>query len=431
MFLLARPWLNRRDAVLAATLFTVNPYYLVVVYWRSAFAELLAGAWLPLLLLSILQLEKQEERARIRLALVVAGAALTNAPASLLANYSLALLALVLAFRQRSPRILWAAAVAAVLGAALAAFYLIPAFYEQRWIDITQVLSEGVRPQDNYLFTKIADPDHNRFNLLISLVATLEFIVLAIAAYSGRKGRSREPQLWWTLLIWAATSSLLMFSPSAILWEHLPWLRFVQFPWRWLLCLNVGFALLVTLAGRRWVWRAVTPLAVLGILWFAGHRIQPPWWDHTIDVAELLEQHRSGSGYEGTDEYAPAGADPYNIKLDAPRLALSGGGTARFDIEQWGPESKSFRAELSQPGQLVLRLFNYPAWEVTVGGRRVRAETLADTGQMLIAMPAGVSRVQIQFAPTWDRAAGEAATLLAAAGMLLWWRRQRRLLVSS
>ena len=62
-------------------------------------------------------------------------------------------------------------AVAILLGAGLASFYLLPAIYEQGWINLSEVLSPGVRPQDNFLFTTIADPDHNRFNLLVSTVA--------------------------------------------------------------------------------------------------------------------------------------------------------------------------------------------------------------------------------------------------------------------
>ena len=364
MFLLARPWVDRRSAVFAAAVFVANPYYLVEVYWRSAFAELLAGALLPLLLLCLLQLEAHDSWAWVRLALVVAGAALTNVPASLMVNYSLVLLALVLAIRQRSPKILWAAALAGGFGVALAAFYIVPARYEQPWINIAQVLSAGVRPDDNYLFTRIADPDHNRFNLFVSLIALAELVVLAMVACSWRNGRTRQPQLWWPLLIWAGTSTWLMFSPSAICWEYLLWLRFVQLPWRWLLCLNVVFAFLLTLAWRRSVGRAAASLVLLGVVLWTGHQVQPPWWDRAIDVAALLEQHQSGAGYEGTDEYTPAAADPYDIKLDAPRVAFYGSGTARFEIEQWGPERKSFVAEVSQPGQLVLRLFGYPAWKV-------------------------------------------------------------------
>ena len=45
------PKFDRRDAIFAAVLYAVNPYHLVIVYWRSAFAELLASCLVPLLLL--------------------------------------------------------------------------------------------------------------------------------------------------------------------------------------------------------------------------------------------------------------------------------------------------------------------------------------------------------------------------------------------
>ena len=62
MFLLARGWLARRDAIFAAALYVANPYHLVVVYWRSAFAELLGGALLPLLLFYVLRAENGRQR---------------------------------------------------------------------------------------------------------------------------------------------------------------------------------------------------------------------------------------------------------------------------------------------------------------------------------------------------------------------------------
>ena len=55
MFTLVRRWLDRRDAIFVAVLYTVNPYHLVVVYWRSAFAELLASCLVPLLVLLVLK----------------------------------------------------------------------------------------------------------------------------------------------------------------------------------------------------------------------------------------------------------------------------------------------------------------------------------------------------------------------------------------
>ena len=51
---------------------------------------------------------------------------------------------------RRSLRPLVIGALALLLGLALAGFYVVPVLYEQKWVEIAQVLSPGVRPQDNF-----------------------------------------------------------------------------------------------------------------------------------------------------------------------------------------------------------------------------------------------------------------------------------------
>jgi hypothetical protein len=433
MFLLARQWLDRREAIFAAAFYAANPYFIVIVYWRSAFAELLAGALLPLLLLFVLRSEEEKANAVVPLALIVAAAWLTNIPAAVMMNYSLALLIVILAVLKRSPRVLLYGALAVLLGAALAAFFLVPAAYEQRWVNIAEVLSPGVRPQDNFLFVKLDDVDHNRFNLLVSVIATAEIILLAIAAYLSRSWRIRQPRVWWMLLGWAVFATLLNFSFTVWFWDHLPELRYLQLPWRWLLCLNFALALLVAMASRRWIVRLLICLAMLTVLGYAWHRIQPPWWETSVDFREMLEHQQSGAGYEGTDEYVPVGADPYEIKQDAPRVALEDSGAPpqipQLQIQQWNAESKMFTAVLTRPGQLVLRLFNYPAWSVEVNGQAVATSTRDITGQMLIPVQAGENRVQINFTRTWDRTLGGMISLVTALslGVFVAFQRKRSL----
>jgi 6-pyruvoyl-tetrahydropterin synthase related domain len=418
MFLLARRWLDRRDAIFAAALYAANPYYIVIVYWRSAFAELLAGALLPLLLLYVLRSEEEGEQAVLPLAAIVAVAWLTNIPAAVMVNYSLALLVVSLAILKRTPRILLYGALAVLLGAALAAFFLVPATYEQKWVNIAEVLSPGVRPQDNFLFTNNNDLDHNRFNLLVSLVASAEIVALANAAFFSRQWKRHQPRAWWTLFGWALLAALLNCSFTFPLWRYLPELRFLQLPWRWLLCLNVAFALLVTMASRRWLIRTLVCLTMLIVIGFTWHGVQPPWWEKTEDLGAMLGSQRSGAGYEGTDEYVPVGADPYEIRQDAPRVAFNDNAAPdqlrHIRVQQWSAELKAFTAEGNQSGQLVLRLFNYPAWRVEVNGQVVAAVTRDGTGQMLIPVQSGKNRVRITFTRTWDRTAGGILSFVTA-----------------
>ena len=413
MFLLARRFMERRSAIFAAALYVANPYYIVIVYWRSDFAELLAGALLPLLLLNVLRSEQEGRKIVLPLALIVAAVWLMNLPSAVLATYSLALLMVIQAILHRSLRPLWVGASALLIGLALAAFFVLPAAYEQKWVEIVQVLSPGVRPQDNFLFTNNGNLDHDRFNLLVSVVTTAQIVLLLAAGFLSRRWRDRTPEIWLSLVAWGATASFLTLRFSFILYRILPELRFIQLPWRWLLCMNVSFAVLVTLASQRWLVRALACVVMLAVLVWVWHWAQPPWWDTAGDVAEMQDNQEEGTGYESVDEYVPAGGDAYEINKDARRVTYEGAGNSRIRVTEWTPESITFSAYVSQPGQLVLKLFNYPAWRAELNGHNIPTLTRPVTAQMMIPVEAGESRVHIRFTRTPDRTLGGSISFVA------------------
>ena len=418
MLMLARRFLRNRDALFAAALYAANPYHIVIVYWRSAFAELLVGALLPLLLLYLLRSEEEGLKTVLPLSLIVAAAWLTNVPAAVMLTYSLVLLTIILVILRRSSQVLWIASAALVIGFAMSSFYLVPAAYEQKWVEIAQVLSPGVRPQDNFLFTFINAADHDRFNLLISILTTAQIALLAIAGFLSRGWRNRAPQAWWTLIGWGTASAAVMCSFSFFLYRILPEIRFIQLPLRWLLCLNVAFALLLTIAFRPWLRRLLACAVMLLVLIWVWHRVQPPWWDTAADVAEMLDNQQSNAGYEGTDEYVPTGADHYEINKDAQLVAFEGTGSSRIHKIRWAPEFRSFGVNVGHPGKLVLKLFDYPAWKVEVNGRPVKTGTLEVTGQMTIPVAAGENQVEITFTRTPDRTIGWLISFGAMLAML-------------
>jgi hypothetical protein len=417
MFFLARRYFDRRDAAFAAVFYAINPYHLVIVYWRSAFAELLASTLVPLLILLVLRLNDRDRRALLGLALLLAAVWLTNAPAAVMIHYSLALLIVVIAWQRRSPRMLLAGAGAVLFGAALAAFYLLPAVYEQRWVDITQAISAGSRPIDNFLFVHTADTDHDAFNRVISWVAVSEIAVTLFSAWLARRWRNKDRQFGLPLSIWSLVCAALMLPFTDPIWKILPKLQFMQFPWRWLLCLGVPLTLFVTMGLRKWALRVALYLAMVGVIGFVWHHYQPPWWDNAGDFREMQDNMATEIGYEGVDEYTPLGADASVIDKEARRATVQGPAHAAIHILEWGAENKLLTAEISAPDNLKLKLFSYPAWRVEINGQRVQFGTLENSGQMLIPVQAGTNRVRITFIRTWDRIAGgwisAAAALLA------------------
>jgi hypothetical protein len=449
MYRLARECLAPPAAMFAAVFYALNPYHLLIVYWRSAYAELLAAPLLPLLLVCLLRIfmpqSEPDSRPTIGLSLLLAAAWLTNLPAAVMIHYSMvALLLFCVAHalaREKSwtPR-LWRpliqTALATLLAAGLAAFYLLPAIYEQKWIDIRQELSPGVRPQDNFLFTILADPDHNRFNLLVSTVALAEIAILALAISASRRRRSNPAAAtdhlpWILLTAWGVLSAFLMLSPSHLLWQYLPELRFVQLPFRWLLAMNAALAMLLPAATQRsnskltWTARGLASSVLLAVLILAGHRFQPPWWETAADIQEISDAVHDGTGYEGTDEYVPAGADPYELNKNLPLITDNLGTTLPSEILAWAPNEKHFTVHAPKPQNLTVRLLSYPAWQVEVNGKPTATEKTDVTSLIVIPIPAGDNDVHIHFRRTIDRVLGNAVSLISLAMLVVAWMKMK------
>jgi hypothetical protein len=448
MWRLAHEWLPGPQAAAAALLFAVNPYHLVIVYYRSDFAELLAGALLPLMLWATLHITRGGWRDVPPLAVVFAGIWLSNAPAGVIATYALVLLLLIGCILRHSFKPLVRGGTAVVAGFGLAAMYIVPAGWEQRFVQITQALSENLNPTRNFLFTRSNDPEFLLFNWKVSGVALGVMLLTGIAAVFSARRRREFAEIWWMLVALGVASVLLMFPPSLFVWRYLPRLRFVQFPWRWLEPLAVVFAFFVAAATnlsrrRRASWLMIG--IVLGAIAATGILIvRDAWWD-SDDVPFLESAIRSGHGYEGADEYAPLGCDRYQLpghssqteepspaptppvaKLDSESGKMVAASGVRLHLERWTAEQKVFAEQSARPLTLALRLLNYPAWEERVDGERARADSEPTTAALLLPLSSGAHRVEVRFRRTWDRTAGTAISALSATALLLFARFFRR-----
>jgi uncharacterized membrane protein len=440
-FALARRLLPKRAALFCVACYAANPYTLLIVYMRSDFAELLANAFFPLLFLLTLQIGELLEnpatsqrsttpRVIASFAAVFAAVWLSNAPAGVIASYSSFAVFGFAALTRKSWHPLIRGIVGLALGFGLASFYILPAAYEQHWVNIAQALSPGLLPSENFLYTIINDPEHTLFNWIASTIAILLVIFTGLAALRARG----EPQadntvlqnkVWLALLLLAGLSTVLMLRLTSPLWAVLPKLRFVQFPWRWMSLLAMVFAVFLGSAmGRKrwgWVW-AMATFALIGTT--AVVLVERGWWD-TQDIPALRAAIANGEGFDGTDEYDPVGDDHTNIPTKSPQAMVMDtdsipGPNSRptIRVERWSPEDKEVSVSAREPFFLGLRLLNYPAWQAEVNGVAVVPRGGDDYNQMIVPVPAGESHVRVRFARTWDRTLGGGLSLLSALAAL-------------
>ena len=438
LFALARRFLPVSAALFGAACYAANPYALLIVYMRSDFAELLACALMPVVVLTALQLSELRRNLRGSLlrtmaffAVAFAAVWISNAPAGVMASYSVAIIFAGAAVEEKSLRPLWHGGGGLALGFGLTSFYLLPAAYEQRWVNIAQALSSGLQPSDNFLYTMINDPEHNVFNWIASSVAILLVVMTGIAGIAAHRKTAQAEEsgetrkLWRVLLLLSAAATILMIRPSAVFWEHLPKLRFVQFPWRWMAILAVPYGYFLGAAvarwRTRWIWGAAVIVVIGGTATFL---VRSAWWD-SEDFPVLQEAIANGHGFEGTDEYDPAGDDHYNLPEKAPRVQIlpaddseASAPRAEVRIARWTAEEKDLRVTSSEALRVGLRLLNYPAWRVEVNGKAVTPQHAETNGQMILSLSAGTQRITARFVRTPDRKLGIAISVMAALTLL-------------
>jgi hypothetical protein len=448
---LARQALPDGAATLAGCAALFSGYALFTAYERSAFGELSGGLWIPLVLLLILRdrhssgptVRRALDGSALPLALVMAGVWLSNVPLGVMASYLLAMVALAAALLKKSWAPVLRAALGAALGIGIAALYLVPAIVEQRWVDIRQAIDDpGLLIENSWIFARHANPLLELHDVELHRVSLIAVGMIAVALIGVlvswlRRSLPADHRWWLPLALVPVAILFLQFPISLPVWNLLPKLRFLQFPWRWLVALEapmaIFFASAVWCAGR---WRRVA-VATLCAAFFltstvAAGRLFFQVCDDEDAVQGTLDVYRSGAGFLGTDEYEPPGADNSMLATGLPDSCLTsnpavvlgkgaegvppvwtaGQGTCETVYpatpESWRkrPEHLRIRAFLAHPGFLILRLRSYPAWRVMVNGQTVTSLPRREDGLLAVPVLQGPVDLTVDWTTTPDVIAG-------------------------
>jgi hypothetical protein len=226
-------------------------------------------------------------------------------------------------FIHRSLRPILYGAVAILTTFVSLSFFLFPAAWERKWVSINVLLRPDWVPENNFLFAQIKDPGMQLFNMGLSFLALILVAVAALAAVLTRRLRREAPDVWRLLAVLGGVSAFLLFRPSSILWNILPELRYVAYPWRWLSPLCVAGAVLTSSAvgqTRRGAALWVTVAFAIGAIG-AGIVHSVRWDSQHRHLKDLTAATHSGAGYKLREDFAwfcPLGSHPSKLPELAP-----------------------------------------------------------------------------------------------------------------
>jgi hypothetical protein len=474
MYRLLRRWVSPGHAMLGGCLYLANPYMLFCAYERTAYAELMAAAWMPLLLAALL-------RSRVsvwRIALAVALLWITNAPAGIIGCYSVLLLGagrlLWLWSKDRAEA--WPYATRVTAGTALGlfadAFYLVPLAVERQSVQLNLAIVPNARPDANFLFSHTGDAFHDGVLLHSSTIAVvlvaaaivcgavallLHTRVRTFASMDARDTVLSHPLSAFVvpvLLAYSVAVLLLQLRASAPIWHVAPELVFLQFPWRFLAMQAAVTVTLVVLCLDRvpqWIKQdnLRTPaLVAVGMLFtaLAGFLLADHTFREGCEDFEVLATQRAaflhGDAYEETDEYNPVGADSDQLKVKLPAAWLSIDATGVpspltgeavastvLPVEtQPHPDDLLFTATSTLATRfLIVRLRNFRGWHILRDGTELTTLPHRRDGLIVVPLPVGgVHQVEIRYHTTIDQYVGGALSIFGIVSLFGIAQQERR-----
>lgn len=230
MYLLARKW-GRAAGLLATISYLFLPYAAVNLYVRGAFAEYLSMGLLPW---TFFVWENLTTRKRQIGAAVVTTLFLLshNLIPFMAAPF---FLMWILMHHTRKITVL---VVPVVLTLALSAFYLAPLVFERNFVQAdqvamtTQYADHFVAPTQ--LWNSVWGFGGSAPGLADGMSFKVGKIQIILASLAALYGLIRRKKMSTFLAVAALISAYMTTSYSSIVWQHMPYLPIVQFPWRYL-----------------------------------------------------------------------------------------------------------------------------------------------------------------------------------------------------
>lgn len=442
MYLYAKEFLGRWPAVVAAVAYMYLPYHLADGFVRGALAEFFAFIFLPLVLWAFYRLVITGEGNYIPVAAAsYAGLILThNLTALIFTPLLFSYLAFLWLQRRRfRPRAYLTLAM--ILGWGLAAFYWLPGLMEVSWVRLGQVGPVATDYRQQLVpFSEFFSPFliYRYFpNQGVKLEHPLSCIQLGLAALSlialfRVRGLTRHH-----LLFFQATTLVSLFmilSYSSFLWEALPLLPYLRFPWRFLVLASVGTSILIgslvllfSSVGKkegRAPWSYAVGLGILGVLMASSlpHLPVEPLFlpDHPLPLGEeevtlatmaeydyfnelRIELWGSIWGFEYLPRWVAEAGEEFFLPLAKPSLpepTLSPSDIPNIVLGEQEPLSRLLRVRSEKGMRLSFHTFYFPGWRIYVDGKPQDTYPSRALGLVTVDIPFGDHQILLRFEDT-------------------------------
>jgi len=407
-------------AVIGGILYMYAPYHAVQLYVRGAIGELWAYGLLPLAIIPIVLSFRKDDRelsSRLRM-LSIVGTSFVILSHTIM-GYAVSGMLLIYgcvytirhSFRSKSVLRYWIQVAFALF---LTMFFWLPAMTESRYTSVSGQIGSTANYHDHYVcLPQLWDSpwgfggstagciDGMSFKLGKIHIA-LALIGLTYFLYKRKKLESIEG-----FSIFVCIVSIFLMTPiSTLLWDMIPGISYIQYPWRFLTFTSLGLSILGSyiFSHKSLTVRCIGVLAGIGIV-ILNLKLFIPQYTYSIDNNRLESQKDIRFRVSKiSDEYlSPDFTRPTNIE-EIPASLVSSTQGIRTDIEINLETYKKIHVLADENGTMRLAIAHFPGWEYKIDGKALIPKKEGGVPQLNIVK--GEHIIEATFRDTLPRVIG-------------------------
>lgn len=434
MFLLVSEFLDNYSGFVSAMIYTYVPYKAVEVYVRGAMSEFWSLVFYPLIFWAVYKLIKTSRIKYIALLAVSIGLLLTT---HLLMAMIFSLSAIVWTFywliKEKKMKEIYKVVAGVTLGIGFAAFFVLPIIFERQYAHTETMLMGYFGYQQHFvnLFKLFLSREwgygssgfpNEKLNLSTGLIQwVFGLITVGIGSfYVFFKKKNKYASLALVLGGLEIFTLFMIHVKSSFIWNTLPILSWLQFPWRFL---TVSIFLLSILAGigvylipkfKVWIGFLIIFLVfIINIGYFV-----PKDWVNITDKEKF-----SGVSWQkqltiSIFDYLPiyAKLPPITIAPPTPEVLE---GNAAFSNYKKGSDFQNGEINVKKDALIRLPLFDFPGMKVKIDGKVAvhwnndcRGEEFC-LGLITFNVPIGEHAIEVKLTDTPVRRIGNYLSLIS------------------
>ncbi len=394
-FVLLKKYVSYSFSILGAGIFITSIYLAYDSYTRGALGEFFAFSLLPWVFWSFLKLKDRGSYLNMCVAgLSYAVLILTHNITSYCVFPFLALIFFIGKFEKKS---LLHFIGAVSLGLMISATYTIPLFFDYKFVNLSSNPSITGQYLTNFLNPlELSGLSKTNFPFRPPLMGFTIFIpTLAIILFKLLK-KKKNP-----IIIYASIGFLIsvfiVSDLSQFIWEGLPYLKFVQFPWRFLSVATIlsTIILVIFFSKKKYIGKIAIILITLSSIFVYSSYFRP------TDGYNYISKYRAEDPCQTTtwaNEYLPTWIKECLVANNKTPLVSGKAQVSNLNQESNGRVIK-FNS-VSDGGKLLIRRYFFPGWTVFVDENKVEAYSDGPNGLLAFNVPSGNHEIKVMLVET-------------------------------